>query len=61
MVKRKLDGAVGRSSADWKIRKIKRDCTQPVKNLEASTWLNPVLRQAGWRNLGEAWNIKSLL
>ena len=37
MVKRKLEGAVDRSSADQKIRKSDATLRQPVKILEACT------------------------
>ena len=63
MVKRKLDGAVDESSVDQKIRKW--DAT--VHNLWKIWGLHlaePGLTagwQAGQRNLGEAWNFKSLL
>ena len=60
MVKRKLDGAVDKSSADQEIRKS----NMTVHNLWKIWRPAPGLtadRQAGWWNLVEAWKFKSLL
>ena len=62
MANRKLDGAVDKSSANQKIRKL--DAT--VHNLwkiwrPAPSGTRSYGRLAGWQNLGKAWNFKSLL
>ena len=54
MVERKLDGAVDKSSADRKIRKWDTAVHNLCQNLEACTYRNPVLQQAG-RLADEIW------